>query len=72
MAIPIQFQFNSYSNDDNFNSNYGNSNSIPIAELELAINSNPGAELTPALMWYQVYCPIVWAYSGISFFGIGT
>ena len=38
MAIPIQF--NSYSNDGEFNSNNGNSNSILIPELEFAINSN--------------------------------
>ena len=46
MAIPIKFQFNSYSNDGNYNSI---PMSIPIPELDLEINSNSGAELTPAL-----------------------
>ena len=42
-----QFQFN-------YNSNDGNSNSIPIPELELAINSNSGADLTPALLASEI------------------
>ncbi len=50
-SIPIQFLFQWWQFQFNSSSNDGNSNSIPIPEfeLELAINSNSGAELTPAL-----------------------
>ena len=51
MSIPIQFQWWQFQ----FNSNYDNSNSIPIPELEFAINSNSGAELTPALVWTVLF-----------------
>ena len=59
-------EYNSVECNSNSNSNYGNSNSIPIPipvmaisipiammaipELEFAIHSNSGAELTPALV----------------------